>query len=664
VQAVDAAFAGSAFAPEGSFSVPTLPIGDTLSATQVRVKSAILNGQVNPNTLTTEYHFEYGLTTNYGGFTATNLLAAGVSTLNVSALIDGLNVATTYHFRIVVENAAGVTSGEDRSFTTPHAVTDGLPGFGDGVPCWGDYDRDGRLDVAAVGWTNLLFPSVGIWRNTGVGFNAAGLGIQARLGEAVAWVDYDNDGDLDLQETVSLPDYVVKFWRNDGGTFTGIATNFTLVGVERSAVAWGDYDNDGRQDFLYSSYYPRFAVLIARNLGNTFSNIDIGLNIVSADSVAWGDFDGDGHLDFILTGTTNLSATNGVTGIWRNNGDNTFSNVTAILAPGLPQVIRGSVAWGDYDADGRLDLLVAGTTNNAGSGAIAQVWHNTGAGFTNVNAGLPGVYYGTAAWGDYDSDGRPDVLLTGTTNGAASGAIAQIWRNTGTGFTNLNAGLPGIYNSQPGGPAAFGDYDNDGRLDVLLVGTTVNGDPLCEVWINDEPETNTVPTAPAGLNAVLTGGGMQLHWNPAIDAQTSSNGLSYNVRIGTTPGGSEVVGPEANSDGWRLLPALGNAQMRTNAFLVGLNPGTYYWSVQAVDTSFAGGPFAPEATFVMPEPTLSIARTNTNVTLSWQPSYSGVVLQESSSLNPAAWTNSPSGATNPIVVPATNETMFYRLFKP
>jgi hypothetical protein len=73
--------------------------------------------------------------------------------------------------------------------------------------------------------------------------------------------------------------------------------------------------------------------------------------------------------------------------------------------------------------------------------------------------------------------------------------------------------------------------------------------------------------------------------------------LSYNVRIGTTPGGSDVLSPMSLPNGTRLLPQLGNAQAKT--FLkFGYVPGTaYYWSVQAIDTAFAGSPFSAESSF-------------------------------------------------------------------
>jgi hypothetical protein len=76
-------------------------------------------------------------------------------------------------------------------------------------------------------------------------------------------------------------------------------------------------------------------------------------------------------------------------------------------------------AWGDYDNDGRLDILLTGSTN------VAQIWRNTGNGFSNINASLPGVAYSSVAWGDYDNDGRLDVLLTGQTT--STQLISQVW---------------------------------------------------------------------------------------------------------------------------------------------------------------------------------------------------------------------------------------------
>ena len=121
------------------------------------------------------------------------------------------------------------------------------------------------------------------------------------------------------------------------------------------------------------------------------------------------------------------------------------SQFTLEAAANFPPVFSGSTAWGDYDNDGRLDLLLTGADVATGLPSLS-LWHNTGAGFSNVTAtvapGLPGLFDSSVAWGDYDNDGRLDLLVSGLTNFTGDSAVSQIWRNTGAGFTNVP--VPGL----------------------------------------------------------------------------------------------------------------------------------------------------------------------------------------------------------------------------
>ena len=105
------------------------------------------------------------------------------------------------------------------------------------------------------------------------------------------------------------------------------------------------------------------------------------------------------------------------------------------------------------------------------------------------------------------------------------------------------------------------------------------------------------------MTAVATGSGIRFSWNPGSDAQTPSSGLTYNLRVGTTPGGVDIVSPMSDpASGKTRTPQMGNAQERRFS-LVNVPIGqTYYWSVQSVDTSFAGSPFAPEQSIALTNP--------------------------------------------------------------
>ena len=468
----------------------------------------------------------------------------------------------------------------------------GLLGVSAGSVAWGDYDGDGRLDFLLSGSLQ-----VSLWRNTGNGFSnvtaTVASGLPGLYDSAVAWGDFDNDGRLDLLIT-GLTNFsggaVAQVWQNTGNQFTNVPIS-GLLGVGESSAAWADFDGDGRLDFLISGTTNGLSSgaisQLWRNTGSGFTNVPIpGLTGAYFGSVAWGDFDNDGLPDFLITGLTNSNTGDAMTQLWRNTG-NGFTNVPI---PGLRGVYVSSVAWADYDNDGLLDFLLEGLNGNT---FISELWHNTGNGFSNVPVpGLLGVADGSLAWGDYDNDGRMDFLITGLTNGASK--ISQIWRNTGAGFANVPiAGLEGNFDNS----VAWGDFDNDGRLDFLLSGT-VEGGTVSQLWRNTSPSSNLPPAPPTGLSSTIIGDAMVLNWMTPTDDHTPAAGLSYNVRVGTTPGGSDIVSAPALSNGKLLVPQTGS--VHSNSFTLRQVPrGTYYWSVQAVDSSFAGSAFSAEQQIII-----------------------------------------------------------------
>jgi hypothetical protein len=312
-----------------------------------------------------------------------------------------------------------------------------------------------------------------------------------------------------------------------------------------------------------------------------------------AGSIAWGDYDKDGDLDVLISG-------GGLLRVYRNNGNGTFTDIGA----NLRGVYGSSVAWGDFNNDGNLDFVVVGSTNNTISGVVTRFYVSAtnlaGAGLTFSNnvsaaaAGVAAVWKGTAVWGDYDNDGDLDLLITGeTTNGFP---LTRLYRNDGGIFYESGWSMPGLKNSF----AAWGDYDHDGNLDLALSGYGTNGAPVARILRNYGPPalTNLPPSFASGLGSIVTGKSVRLNWSRANDAN-HVNALTYNVRIGTAPGLGNVLSPMAAPDGTRRIAALGNTQYRLASSLTNLIAGTYYWSVQAVDHSFAGSAFATEQTFTI-----------------------------------------------------------------
>jgi len=164
-----------------------------------------------------------------------------------------------------------------------------------------------------------------------------------------------------------------------------------------------------------------------------------------------------------------------------------------------------------------------------------------------------------------------------------------------------------------------------------------------------------------------------LSWEAPVDDHTPVRALAYNLRVGSFPGGGNIVSPQADAGtGFRRVPALGNCQLRTSASLQNLRPGVYYWSAQAIDGAFAGGPFAAESTFSIPIPSLSASLFDGNVRLSWPSSAPGDYILEGTTFltdAPSAWTAVPppfvtNGATINLTILAPAAKAFYRLHWP
>jgi FG-GAP-like repeat/FlgD Ig-like domain len=459
---------------------------------------------------------------------------------------------------------------------------------------WGDYDNDGDLDVLLTGQDSGNNRISRIYRNDAGTFTDIGAGLEGVHEGSVAWGDYDKDGDLDVLLTgTSSSGSISLIYRNDAGTFTDIGAG--LVGVNNSSVAWGDFDNDGDLDVLLTGKVPLNRISrIYRNDSGVFADIEAGLTGVAYSSVAWGDYDNDGDLDVLLTGD-DYTSSDPTTLIYRNDAG-TFTDIGA----GLEGVSWSSAAWGDYDNDGDLDVLLTGYAT--GNNPTTLIYRNDTGTFTDIGAGLEGVARSSVAWGDFDNDGDLDVLLTGYDT--SSNPTTLIYRNDAGTFTDLGDGLERLWESS----VAWGDYDNDGDLDLLLTGMDTSELPTSLIYRNNPSIPNTPPSSPTGLTASWDqySNSIQVQWNPSTDSETPPPGLTYNLRVGTTPGGNEICPPMALGSGHRTVVQLGNLNHNTSWSLNNQHLDDYYLSVQAVDATFTGSEFAAEAEMIVSAQLVSI----------------------------------------------------------
>jgi hypothetical protein len=465
---------------------------------------------------------------------------------------------------------------------------------------WGDYDSDGDQDLLLAGMvsTNRF---ARLLRNEGNGsFADAQLSLPALALSAVAWVDYDNDADLDFMisgQTAS--NTITHLYRNDGSN--GFALSPAgFPGLSQPVFAWGDYDNDGDQDvFLAGRTNEAFGFSFSWLFQNRGSNVFMP----SADffrpyfngTAAWADYDNDGDLDLSVAGD-GVTGGYGVVQIYKNMR----GSFTLEYPPGFEGYPATSLGWSDFDNDNDLDLLLSSSTvtfqsstaiyRNNGTGVLARLQ------FPN----LPQVRSGGGAWADVNNDGFSDFIVAGSISPAPAGpgAVAQIYRNLqGSNFITLDESLLAIVDVK----LAWADYDNDNDLDILLSGATASN-RVTRIYRNDAAAANTPPAPPANLVALTGLRAAFFSWSAATDSN-QNGGFTYNLRVGTTPRGSEILSAMADPNtGYRRLPQIGNVNQRLSWSLTNLAMGRYYWNVQAIDHSFAGSAFAPEQSFIVQNP--------------------------------------------------------------
>ena len=489
--------------------------------------------------------------------------------------------------------------GLAQEFTQDALSTEGLSGVDFGSAEWGDFDSDGDLDILLTGRNIQGDPSMLVYQNEDGVFSNVETTLPGVSSSSAAWGDYDNDGDLDIVVAGknASNQLITRIFSNEtvGGTTTFLEFPQELSGVQAGSVEWGDYDNDGDLDILLTgnNRINRSVSFIYRNdldpeTGErSFVDIDAAIDAVFLGNATWGDYDNDGDLDILMTGNSLPSGQ--FTRVFRNN-NGVFSKAGASLV-GL---MLSRASWGDYDNDGDLDILLSG--KDASGEKRSVIYNNENGIFTDIGALIQGSESSAVEWGDCDNDGDLDVLITGL---APDGSpFSTIYENDEGSFSS-GEDFDGLRD----GAAAWGDYDNDGDLDVLIAGKE-DGQNQKQILLyrNNTTNQNLPPSAPDGLQATFADGAFLLEWNPAVDNETPAEGLTYNVRVGTVDFDDVLVGPMALSQGYRILPAVGNAQHNTffalNVNLADLAPAAFLtWNVQAVDKSFVGSPFS-ESGFV------------------------------------------------------------------
>ncbi len=296
---------------------------------------------------------------------------------------------------------------------------------------WGDYDGDGHMDLF-VGFVSRDKSSNKLYRNDGDGTHftdvskSTGIRLTGSFRQA-CWIDYDNDGDVDL--FVGLRDKPNVLFENTNGKFSDVAKQLGINDSRRTVgAAWFDYDKDGDLD-CYMTNMDGDANGLFRNDGSKFVDVAgeagvetggraLGSEMYGSVRPSLADYDNDGYIDI-------FTANYGPNGLYRNMDGKTFNNVAPELGLAIDNCYDTGT-WGDYDNNGRLDLYVNGTITR-GTRYEDYIFHNDENGFINITPKIIKNNNGDhgAHWVDFDQDGDLDLALTG----AAADGMHHLLRN-------------------------------------------------------------------------------------------------------------------------------------------------------------------------------------------------------------------------------------------
>jgi len=468
-----------------------------------------------------------------------------------------------------------------------------LPGMAQGSCDWADIDNDGYLDLAIMGANSIGQPLTKIYRNNAGVFIDINANLTGLKNGSVRFSDYDNDGDYDL--LVCGSDFNSKshtlLYKNENGSFS--QSSNTFQGICNGMAIFVDYDNDGLLDILLSGdtlSYNGFT-RIYHNLGNdTFEEVDFGFPAVISASLSYGDYDNDGDFDLLLSGDIGGAY---YTKLYRND-----MGVFTEIPVNLEGVGAGFSLWMDFDKDGDHDILLMG--NDLTLTPIFKIYRNEGSGnFQEVFVGITGMALGNISIADYNNDGYPDFAATGKAPGCGAMMSILFYNNQMGSFWPSSQNLVDLSYSY----SAWADFDNDGDSDLLLMGISTSGNPVTVLYSNTLKSNgffpNLPPNPPINLSSEMNENELILKWQPSPNSIDGKN-VFYNVRVGLNPGSSEIMSTASNAlNGQMLLPNFSNVTQDTFWILRGLREADYFWSVQAIDPSFSASEFASEETFTI-----------------------------------------------------------------
>ncbi|MCA9295107.1 MAG: VCBS repeat-containing protein, partial [Phycisphaerales bacterium] len=466
-----------------------------------------------------------------GTLTVTNCVISGVGD-------DAFNGAATHSYNLLHDVTGSLYSGTsagtgeitgdplfysagDYHLTTLSPAIDA----GTVASAYTTIDRDGESRPQDSGW------DMGCYEGSETGAPAY-TDVSAAMGFDVQtvssdysgfhWIDLDNDGDLDC---LAMGDGSSRYLANNGSAF--FSSTFSTGGRDRHG-AWFDVDNDGDIDFFHAAYGSTAGLFVNDGSGGLVDNGASGVTLPSGEEgMVADDINNDGRIDFVLFGSSSswLCLHDGTT-----PGEFTLSSAAGVGLNDTGDHGNGDFASAaDVNDDGYLDILYNYNSGKLflsdGDGTFTQ--NNLGISYVTGNSAKIGT-----AWADYDNDGDMDVFVPST----SASHPGYLFNYNGSTFTNV-ASSAGITTDAAQSSCAWGDYDNDGDLDLYV--STIGASAANQFYVNDGDGTFTLADVGAeaagdGHDVAFMDYNMDGNLDLAVMREDTTNILLKNTRTSTS----------------------------------------------------------------------------------------------------------------------------------
>ncbi|NLB34220.1 MAG: VCBS repeat-containing protein [Elusimicrobia bacterium] len=470
---------------------------------------------------------------------------------------------------------------------------------------WGDFTNNGYWDLAICGLDKGV-PRTYIYKHNGNQVNPkleriTTHNIVGVAGGDIAWLDYNNDGRLDLliggyTGNISGENPVMQLYENRGDGVFVKAVEFP--GTYFCSFAIADFNNNGYMDIAVIG--ERISPSIYSNTGGSYINtghLDRVAPAGSRDgSIMWLDITNNGLYDLVQIGLKPPDI-----GIINESFSKIYEQTNSgfIDRGGLSLAgISGEIHAADINADGLMDFSYLGNkeydyVKEEGAGAV---FLNSGSGISFSSYTLPVALYDSShAWGDLNGDGYMELVMTG--NNQFEQPQLNIIHFSTSDYSSSTVSTFTAYGVSKG-KVRLTDYDMDGRLDIFLIGSG-----SIRLLKNKKASPNHSPPRVTDLRSRYYNDKLYLMWNDPVfdpDEETPNDGFYYNYRVGSSSGTEDIVPARYGS------PLLGNFLTKVTSSTVSdsdieagnvdvsdyrhvrvmnVSGSGYYWAVQTIDAS-------------------------------------------------------------------------------